>query len=106
MLLRQKLNAFRLPLQMHFIRRAGNDLVGAHTVEAAHKDIPENNGVHALYRHRNGNLEARICLKPGNVQRNYRNLRVPRLCQRAADKADIVAGAAAAARLCDNNSRL
>ncbi len=73
--------------------------VGTHTIEAAHQQIAQDNGLRRAEQQRQREAEAFVRFQPPGIDRNDRNMPQTGLFQRTADKADVVARTAAAARL-------
>ncbi len=87
------------PLLVEGIGRALLLFIRTHPVEAAHEDIAKYQAIYTAHGKARGDLEAGILLQAAQIYGNHGDLGMPRLLQGTADKADIVAGAAAASRL-------
>ena len=95
----QIFDALLFPLFMKLIGGAGNQLIGTHPVEYAHKYVSINDRLHGFYEQRQGEGEAGIGFQSLGTQRDDRDLRHTGPLQGAADKADVIGGTAAAACL-------
>ena len=93
------LGADGAPLLVELLRAAGHHFVGAGRVEAAHHDIAVDGRLNRLDGHGNRDLKARILLHVAYVYRDNRDVPHARFLEGAADKADVVRSAAAAAGL-------
>ena len=95
----ERIDADLLPLLMDRLGAALFQLIGAHMIEAAHEEVAVDQRVDRVHDEALGEREALVLLHAVEVDGDDRNVTVARLFQRAADEADVVARAAAAARL-------
>ena len=79
------------------------ELIGAHAVYAAHHDVTKDYSISRPGDELEIELEARILLKSGHIDRDNGNLAHAGFCQCPADKTDVVGGTAAAAGLGHQN---
>ena len=80
-------------------------LVRAHAVDAPHHDIAEHDGKSGAADQLEVQLEAGVVLKARHIRADDRDLLHAGLSEGAADKADVVGGAAAAAGLGHDDGR-
>ena len=95
----ERIDADLLPLLMDRLGAALFQLIGAHMIEAAHEEVAVDQRVDRVHDEALGEREALVLLHAVEIDGDDRNVTVARLFQRAADEADVVARAAAAARL-------
>ena len=90
------------PLAEQLLRAAGHRLVGADTVEQHHHQITQKQRGNSALEHGRGELPAAVALVGGaKRQCDDRHMAIAGFFERLADKADVVGGTAAAARLRD-----
>ena len=97
--LRDGLCADGAPLLVELVGTAGNRLIGTSGIEAAHHHVAVDRRLNRLDCHRNCDLEARVLLHVAHIDRDDRNVAHARFFERAANEADVVRSAAAAAGL-------
>ena len=106
MLGRDKIFADFFPFFMHGICGTFDFFIRTHTVETTHENIAEDRTVQTTHHKTVADFKSRIFLKTAQIDGDDRDLFHVCLFQCTADKADIIAGTAAAACLGNQNGSL
>ena len=87
------------PLGVQGVRAAGDLFIRPYAVQAAHEQVAVDERAERIHQQAGGGAEARILFHAVGIDGDDGDVAEPGLFQRAANEADIVAGAAAAAGL-------